>query len=146
MAGVSKSSPTQSQILQFNGNNYEYWRIKMKNLFFSQELWDLVENGFTKPPNKATYNSLSQAQKDILKENKKKDAKALFLIQQAMEEYIFPWVAAATRSKHAWDTLENSYQGTSKVKLVRLQMLRRDFENLQMSNYETINDCFTGAL
>ena len=63
-----------------------------------------------------------------------------------MEESIFPWVASTTRSKHAWDTLQNSYQGTRKVKLVRLQMLRRDFENFQMSNLETINDFFTHAL
>ena len=63
-----------------------------------------------------------------------------------MEESIFPRVATATRSKHAWDTLQNSYQGTSKVKLVRLQMLRRDFENLQMSNSKTINNFFTRAL
>ena len=66
----------------------------------------------------------------------------LFFIQQTMEESIFPWVAASTRSKHAWDTLQNSYQGTRKVKLVRLQMLRRDFEKLQMSNSEIINDFF----
>ena len=112
----------------------------MKTLFCSQELWDMVENGFTEPPDQAAYNVLSQAQNDLLKKNKKKDSKALFLIQQAMEESIFPRVAAATRSKHAWDTLQNSYQGTSKVKLVRLQMLRKDFENLQMSNSETIND------
>ena len=51
----------------------------MKTLFCSQELWDLVENGFIEPPHQATYNVLSQAQKDLLKENKKKDAKALFL-------------------------------------------------------------------
>ena len=88
----------------------------MKALFCSQELWDLVENGFTKPLDQAAYNVLSQAQKDLLKESKKKDAKALFLIQQAMEESIFPWLAAVTRSKHAWDTLQNSYQGTIKVK------------------------------
>ena len=118
----------------------------MKTLFCSQELWKLVENGFTEPPYQAPYNVLSQAQKDLLKENKKKDSKVLFFIQQAMEESIFPWVAAATRSKYAWDTLQNSYQSTSKVKLVRLQMLRRDFENLQMSNSETINDFFTCAL
>ena len=62
----------------------------MKTLFCSQELWDLVENGFTEPPDQAAYNVLSQAQKDLLKENKKKDAKALIFIQQAMEESVFP--------------------------------------------------------
>ena len=63
-----------------------------------------------------------------------------------MEESISPSAATTTRSKHAWDTLQNSYQGTSKVKLVWLQMLRRDFENLQMLDFETINDFFTHAL
>ena len=74
---VSSSNLTQPQIPQFNGKNYEYWDIQMKTLFCSQEIWDLVENGFTEPPNQAAYNVLSQAKKDLLKENKKKDAKAL---------------------------------------------------------------------
>ena len=140
------NSVSQLQIPQFDGKNYEYWSIKIKTLFCLQELWDLVEKGFTEPPNQATYNALSQAQNDLLKENKKKDAKALFLIQQAMEGLIFRWVAASIRSNPAWDTLQNSYQGTSKVKLVRLQMLRIFFENFQMSNFETINEFFTCAL
>ena len=108
----------------------------MKTLFCSQKLWDLVENGFTETPDQATYNALSQAQKGIPKENKKKDSNALFLIQQAMEESIFPQVAEATRSKHAWNTLQNSSQGTSKAKFVKLQMLRRDFEKLHQRNFE----------
>ena len=57
----------------------------MKTLFCSQELWDLVKNGFTEPLDQSAYNALSQAQNYILKENKKKDAKALFFIQQTME-------------------------------------------------------------
>ena len=39
----------------------------MKNLICSQELWDLVDKGFTQPPNQETYNSLSQTQNDLLK-------------------------------------------------------------------------------
>ena len=61
MEGVSSSNITQPQIPQFNGKNYEYWSIKMKTLFCSQELWDLVENGFTEPPDQVPYNALSQA-------------------------------------------------------------------------------------
>ena len=90
MAGVSSSNLTQPQIPQFDWKNYEYWSIKMKTLFCSQELWDLVENGFIEPRDQATYNVLSQAKKDLLKENMKKNAKALFFIQQEKEESIFP--------------------------------------------------------
>ena len=85
MAGVSSSNLTQPQIPQFNWKIYEYWSIKIKTLFCSQELWDLVDNGFTDPLDQATYNALSQAQKDLLKNNKNKDVKAMLLIQQAME-------------------------------------------------------------
>ncbi|TXG54312.1 hypothetical protein EZV62_019568 [Acer yangbiense] len=53
---------------------------------------------------------------DVLKDVKKKDAKALFFIQQAVAESIFPRISAATKSKEAWDALKNGYQGNAKVK------------------------------
>ena len=53
MVSVSSSNLTQPQIPQFNGKNYEYWSIKMKTLFCSQKLQDLVENGFTETPDQA---------------------------------------------------------------------------------------------
>jgi hypothetical protein len=40
----------------------------------------LVENGFPEPADQQAYQALSQAEKDLLKENKKKDSKALFFI------------------------------------------------------------------
>ena len=42
----------------------------MKTLFKSQDLWDLVENGYSEPDDDEAR----------LKENKKKDSKALFFI------------------------------------------------------------------
>ena len=87
----------------------------MKTLFRSQDVWDLVESGFPKLANQQAYQALSQVEKDLLKENKKKDAKALFFIQQAVEEAIFPKVVAAS-SKKAWENLQSTYQGIEKVK------------------------------
>lgn len=66
---------SQAAIPVFKGESYEFWSIKMKTLFKSQELWDLVENGYPDPDDEAK-----------LKENRKKDAKALFFIQQAVHE------------------------------------------------------------
>jgi hypothetical protein len=117
----------QPQIPIFNGKIYDYWSIRMKTLFCFQDVWDLVENGFPEQADKQAYHALSQAEKDLLKENKKKDSKALFFIQQAMQESIFPKVVAATRSKQAWESLQTAYQGTRKVKTTKLQILRRDF-------------------
>ena len=43
VAGFSSSAPL---LPIFNVEKYEWWSIKMKTLLRSQELWDLVENGF----------------------------------------------------------------------------------------------------
>jgi hypothetical protein len=136
----------QPEIPIFNGKIYDYWSIRMKTLFCFQDVWDLVENGFPEQADKQAYHALSQAEKDLLKENKKKDSKALFFIQQAMEESIFPKVVAATRSKQAWESLQIAYQGRSKVKTTKLQILRRDFENLQMKVTDSIDSFFTHAM
>ena len=73
---ASGSSIAQPQIPIFSGKNYEFWAIKMKTLFCSQGIWDLIEKGFIELQDEST---LSQDEKDKLQDNKKKDAKALFL-------------------------------------------------------------------
>ncbi|XP_077249473.1 uncharacterized protein LOC143888980 [Tasmannia lanceolata] len=98
------------------------------------------QNGYD---NFAELEKLTAAQKNKLKESKKKDARALFLIQQAMDELIFSRIMAATISKEAWDLLQEEYQGTSKVISVKLQTLSHDFENLIMKNSESIQDFFS---
>ncbi len=100
----------------------------MKTLFKSQDLWELVDNGFTET-------SGDEARQ---RENLKRDAKALFFIQQAVDESIFSKIAVATTSKQAWNILKIEYQGSAKVITVKLQSLRRDFETLIMKNGETI--------
>jgi hypothetical protein len=105
----------------------------MKTLFISQDLWDLVEKGY----------SATGVSADTLKELRKKDAKALFFIQQAVVESIFPRIAAATKSKDAWDALQNGYQGNAKVLTIKLQTLRKNFESLMMKEGESMHDYFS---
>ncbi|XP_074276965.1 uncharacterized protein LOC141600620 [Silene latifolia] len=97
-----------------------------------QELWELVESGFedTKP-----------AEPDqVLKEKRKKDVKAFFILQYALDEEIFPRIASDTTSKGAWDILQNEYVGDKKVVKVRLQSLRREFETFLMNDKESVQD------
>ena len=77
----------------------------MRAMFSSQDLWEVVEDGFEEPADANEYNALTQEGKDLLKRNKKKDSKSLFYLYQAVHESIFPRIAAPKKSKVAWDTL-----------------------------------------
>lgn len=105
-----------------------------------------MENGFQEPVDATTYNAFPQEERDLLRDNRKKDAKALFYIFQAIHESIFPRVATAKKSKQAWDTLHTAYQDMEKVKTTKLQMLRRDFETLCMKESENLDSFFTHVI
>ncbi|GJZ79695.1 retrovirus-related pol polyprotein from transposon TNT 1-94 [Tanacetum coccineum] len=118
-SNITTVNVSQPQIPIFKGDSYEFWSIKMKTLFKSQDLWDFVESGF---PEEESSDNARQ------KENLKKDAKALFFIQQAVDESIYSRIAAATSSKHVWETLKTEYQGSAKVISVKPQSLSRNFK------------------
>jgi len=73
-------------------------------LFVSQDLWDFVENGYTES-DAHTLEHWTEDQRNQLKENCKKDSKALSLIQQAVHDSIFPRLVGVRKSKEAWDAL-----------------------------------------
>eukprot|EP00253_Pinus_taeda_P023579 PITA_23579 len=147
MASTSTSMGMfNTQLPQFNGKNYDYWAISMRALFASQNLWELVEYGFEEPADENEFNRLTQAEKDLLKRNRKKDSKALVFLYQAVHESVFPRIAAAKTSKEAWQTLKTAYQGMEKVKTTKLQLLRKDFENLCMKESDNIDSFFTHVI
>jgi hypothetical protein len=85
---INMASTSNLQPPIFTRNNYEMWSLTMKALFLSQYVWEIVQNGYVKLVNQATHNSLTQVKKDVLKDQRKKDGKALFYIHQAMHENI----------------------------------------------------------
>lgn len=131
---MAQASTSESSIIpqmpKFDGKNYEYWSIMMNTLFMSQDLWEVVDNEFLQPIDEETQNALTNAQRNLLKENKIKNAKALNLEFLGVEPSIFPRIQACTRLKSTWYILEAVYQGMANVKTTKLQSLRRDFEAL----------------
>ncbi|KAI5340755.1 hypothetical protein L3X38_020029 [Prunus dulcis] len=101
MAG-SSSSELRTPV--FNGENYEFWSIRMKTILKSHGLWDLVENGFDasdpmKEKGKEVGSKAAEEEKSTTAEILMKDARALGLIQGAVSDQIFPRIVNEETSK-----------------------------------------------
>ena len=130
------------QVPMLTKSNYDNWSIKMKALLGAQDVWDIVEKGHKEQDDVA----LSQAQRDALRDSRKRDKKALYLIYQAVDEDAFEKISDAKTAKEAWEKLQTCNKGAEQVKKIRLQTLRGDFETLFMEDTESISDYFTRAL
>ncbi|XP_045809881.1 uncharacterized protein LOC123904237 [Trifolium pratense] len=118
--------------------NYDNWCKQMKVVFCSQDMWNLVTVGMPTIGARAT-----DEEKETHKETKKRDYKALFIIHQCVDTDNFEKVGDCESSKEAWDILAQSFGGAEKVKEVRLQTYKRQYELIQMEDSETISDFFT---
>ncbi|XP_070033022.1 uncharacterized protein [Nicotiana tomentosiformis] len=118
-------------------DNYEKWCLRMKAILGSQDVWKIVDRGYAKFDNEE---ALAQNEKDVLAKIRKKDQQAHTLIHQCLDNAMFEKVADATTSKEAWEILQNSLQGVDKVRKVKLQTLRVDFEVLKMKESKCISD------
>ena len=63
---ASTSGSLQTPI--FTGKNYEYWSLTMKALLRGQDVWEIVQNGYIEPADQTSYNNITQAEKDVLRE------------------------------------------------------------------------------
>ncbi|GAV65593.1 UBN2 domain-containing protein, partial [Cephalotus follicularis] len=130
-----------------------------KTILRAYDLWEVVENGIPKAvaPLKekteaaestttTTTKSESSPTTVPMREWQKKDADALAKIHLAVSDSIFPRIMNSTSAKEAWDTLQDEFKGTVKIRAIKLQTLRRDFENLRMTEGETIKDFSSRAI
>ncbi|XP_073109469.1 uncharacterized protein [Elaeis guineensis] len=121
----------------FGGDNYDYWCIKMKLFLRANELWEIVESGVDQRQEGVQY---EEAQLKKLKEDELKDVKALAHIHIALVDTIFSRIMRAASAKEAWSILQDEFQGNDKVRITKLNTLRREFENLKMKENESVKD------
>ncbi|XP_022633048.1 uncharacterized protein LOC111241016 [Vigna radiata var. radiata] len=131
------------QVPMLTKSNYDNWSLRMVALLGSHDVWEVVEKGHIEPEN---VESLSQAQKDSLRDSRKIDKKALCLIYQGLDEDTFEKISGVKSAKEAWEKLKISYKGANQVKKVRLQTLRGEFEALHMKEGELVSYYFSRFL
>ncbi|XP_039122119.1 uncharacterized protein LOC120258749 [Dioscorea cayenensis subsp. rotundata] len=86
----------------------------MKAVFRSKDLWSIVEKGVAEEPDD-----------NRLTEIMKKDAKAVCLIQQNLDDRVLLRITEAKTAKQAWDMLKTHYQGNTNN--ITIKMLREEF-------------------
>ncbi|KAG6512658.1 hypothetical protein ZIOFF_030787 [Zingiber officinale] len=121
-----------SQIPIFEGEHYEYWSSQMETIFISQDLWDVVKQEFETVVGEETEKQL--------KENIKKNATALRIIQQGVSKSIYPRIFGMKSAQEAWDVLKKEFKGADKVNSIKLQNYWRNFDNLSMKENEFVKD------
>ncbi|XP_062080662.1 uncharacterized protein LOC133785446 [Humulus lupulus] len=84
--------------------------------------WDLLKIGYDN----------NEANESFLRENQKKNWKALFFLQQEVQDIFFSRIAMASTSKEVWEILQKEFMGSIKVIEVKLQTFRQEFEALLM--------------
>ncbi|XP_074369165.1 uncharacterized protein LOC141710495 [Apium graveolens] len=132
----------QPNIPKLTSTNYENWSIQMKVLLVSYENWDIVESGYDEPTDAAAEAALSNAEKMILKETRKKiKRRYIQLFKELMNQPLKKF--QMQKWQKAWEILQISFQGVEKVKKVRLQVLCGEFKNLKMKNSENIGELVT---
>jgi len=64
---ASSNNNSQFHIPHITKQNYDMWCIQYKALLRSQELWELVEDGYTEPESIREETSMSNAERQTLR-------------------------------------------------------------------------------
>ncbi|CAL9022992.1 unnamed protein product, partial [Prunus brigantina] len=145
----SGSSGGDLRTPQFDGANYDFWAVKMETILIAHDLWDVVEVGVQPQPaiekKEDSGGEGSEAEHipveapTISREDRIKNAKALSLIQGALTDELFPRIRNEKTAKGAWDVLRREFRGDKKVRAVKLQAVRADFEYMRMTDGESLD-------
>ncbi|XP_034197098.1 uncharacterized protein LOC117612522 [Prunus dulcis] len=149
----SGSSGGDLRTPQFDGANYDFWAVNMETILIAHDLWDVVEvevqpqrileeeegsrGGSGGEGSEAQQVSVEAP--TISREDRIKNSKALSLIQGALTDELFPHIRNEKTAKGAWHTLRREFRADKKVRAVKLQVVRADFEYMRMTDGESLD-------
>ncbi|TXG70326.1 hypothetical protein EZV62_005261 [Acer yangbiense] len=136
-ADMATGSNASLHVLQFSGENYHIWVVKMRSYLKYFGLWEYVAEDKQVP---ALIANPTIAQIKQYEEEKMKRDKAVTCLHSALTDSVFTSIMHLETTKSIWDELKSRFEGSEKVKLVKLLTLKREFENLKMKDSETVMD------
>ena len=113
----------QTLIPKLTRDNFDNWCIQMKAFLGSQECIEIVDYGYDELESREAKEALQESQKQVLRNNRKKDNKAKIIIYQGLDEATFEIIAYVKNSKDIWEALQQKYKGADIIKKIRLQSL-----------------------
>ncbi|VFQ70476.1 unnamed protein product, partial [Cuscuta campestris] len=102
-------------------SNYPMWVVKMKANMRAQGVWSAI---------------VPTAEGEV---EERKDQAALAIIFGAVDDESFIHISAKETAREAWETLRTVYLGDERVKEVKLQTLRFEFEGLWMTESDSVD-------
>ncbi|XP_050935354.1 uncharacterized protein LOC127144011 isoform X1 [Cucumis melo] len=142
---IIREEPSASRPPILDGKNYSYWKPRM--IFFIKTLdgkaWRALVAGYDPPM--IIVNGVSVPKPEVDWTDAEEQAsvgnvRALNAIFNGVDLNVFKLINSCSTAKEAWKTLEVAYEGTSKVKISRLQLITSKFEALRMTEDESVLD------
>nr|KYP36444.1 Retrovirus-related Pol polyprotein from transposon TNT 1-94 [Cajanus cajan] len=134
MASGSNSLPPPPV---FAGENYDLWAAKMRTYLRAQSLWEVVENGRNPAP---LPDNPTMAQVRFHSDEVAKEGRALAIIQAAVHDDVFIKILNLDTAKEAWDKLKEEFQGSERIRRMKVLNLIREFEAIKMKEAETVKE------
>ena len=124
--------------LHFDGNNYAYWKARMKAFLKSidEGIWNSVKYGCEKPTTPISEWQTSQKEAAMF------NNKAMNAIFNAVSMEKFKRISNVEVAHTTWNILQIVHKGTKAVKINKLQQLTSKFESIRMSDDESFDEFY----
>ncbi|TXG68351.1 hypothetical protein EZV62_003286 [Acer yangbiense] len=134
---MATGSSAALQVPQFSGENYQIWVVKMRSYLKSFGLWEYVAEDKQVPALRAnpTIAQIKQHEEEEMKRDK-----AVTCLHSALKDFVFTSIMHLETAKEIWDELKERYEGSERVRNVKMLTLKREFEMLKMKESESVKD------
>jgi len=131
-----------------DGYNYDFWGVHIIAFLKSidNKTWKVVLKGWDHPriKDKDGNNTTERIPEEEWSKDEDDLAlgnnKALNSLFMGVDKNMFRLINNCTVAKDAWNILRTTHEGTSKVKMSKLQLITTKFESLNMKDDELIRD------